>query len=245
MPKEEVLNEIFSDLLEKYPELENMIIYAKEFYIEDKRNIDEIKNEIDLLTKKYELMETMVNKDINEDIASKSILLIGPMGVGKSTVANKLSEKTNLERLSLDAEDILSDIYDNRDKFDNFKDFEFYLTVTVLTNINKPYIIDFGAGHSIYENPLMFLEFKKLMSKFSNVVLLMPSENKEESLEIINERISKRNIERYQFDDNRHFIESPCNYEVATITEYTNNKNVDEISDEILKQIEEKQKYGL
>lgn len=244
MEKEQYLDETFSKLLEEYPELESIIISAKEFYIEDKRDLSVIKNEIQLMIKKYHAMENLVNKDIDNEILEESIILIGPMGVGKSTISDELSKENNLERISLDNQKALKEFYEDKDMFLNFKDFEFYLMASVLTSLDKPKIIDFGAGHSIYENPLMFLEFKKLISRFSNVVLLMPCENKEESLRIINERISEKrdNTDIHKLNDNKHFVYSPYNYEVATITEYTNDKNKEEIVKEINEKIENKRR---
>lgn len=242
MEKEKYLNDVFSQILTQFPELEEIIIYAKEFYMEDKRDLEIIKREINIFIGKYIVMEKLVNKEIDKEIKEKTIILIGPMGVGKSTISKELSKQTNLEVISLDARDKLSNYYKNERKFDNFKEFEFYLTASVLTNLDSPKIIDFGAGHSIYENPLMFMEFKKLINNFENVVLLMPSENKEESLNIINERIKKRGVDDFKLKDNKHFIESPCNYEVATIFEYTSKKNIDEIISDIQFQIENKRR---
>lgn len=242
MEKEKFLDDIFSKILNQFPELENIIIYAKEFYIEDKRDLEIIKKEINIFIEKYVAMEKLINKEIDDEIKKKTIILIGPMGVGKSSISRELSRQTNLEVIPLDAEDKLSKYYDNRNHFDNFKEFEFYLMSSVLTNLDEPKIIDFGAGHSIYENPLMFMEFKKLISQFENVVLLMPSENKEESLKIVNERIKQRGVDDFKLKDNKHFIESNCNYEVATIIEYTNGKTIEQISSEIENKIENKRR---
>lgn len=79
-----------------------------------------------------------------------------------------------------------------------------------------------------------------LLSKFSNVVLLTPSEDKEESIAILNERKGIKSESSEDFD-NRHFVNMPCNYELATITQYTKDKLPDQIADEILEQINQKQ----
>lgn len=242
MNKEQYLDELFNRILNKHPELNSMLSYAKEFYMNDERDLYEIEKEIEEMIKKYEYMESLVNKSIDKNVLDNSIILIGPMCAGKSTISNDLANKTNLERISLDARDKLKKYYQEENKFSNFKDFELYLTASVLTNLDSPKIIDFGAGHSIYENPLMFMEFKKLIDKFSNVVLVMPSENKEESIQITTDRLIKRNgmPTNQKLEDNKHFIESPCNYEIATITEYTLNKDVNSISNDILKKIDMK-----
>lgn len=239
---EELLNEISNE----YPELSSeLFTLAKEKYYNDKRTKEEIKSEIYGQIKKYRLMEELISTPINEGVLVNSIILIGPMGVGKSTIAEELYEKTKLPKISLDDRNFLSSIYSQREKFDNFKDFEFYLTTRVLSGINQPTVIDFGAGHSIYENPLMFIEMKKFLSKFKNVVFLIPSQDKEISLNIVNQRLTKkRNVNKQQLNDNRHFVYSSCNESLATITEYTFNKSPEEIANDIIEQIHELQKQS-
>lgn len=239
---EELLNEISNE----YPELSSeLFTLAKEKYYNDNRTKEEIKSEIYGQIKKYRLMEELISTPINEGVLVNSIILIGPMGVGKSTIAEELYEKTKLPKISLDDRNFLSSIYSQREKFDNFKDFEFYLTTRVLSGINQPTVIDFGAGHSIYENPLMFIEMKKFLSKFQNVVFLIPSQDKEISLNIVNQRLTKkRNVNKQQLNDNRHFVYSPCNESLATITEYTFNKSPEEIANDIIEQIHELQKQS-
>lgn len=239
---EELLNEISNE----YPELPSeLFVLAKKIYSNDNRTKEEVKSEIYGQIKKYRLMEKLISTPINEEVLANSIILIGPMGVGKSTIAEKLYEKTKLPKISLDDRIFLSSIYSEREKFDNFKDFEFYLTTRVLSGINQPTVIDFGAGHSIYENPLMFIEMKKFLTKFQNVVFLIPSQDKEISLNIVNQRLTeKRNVNNQQLNDNRHFVYSPCNESLATITEYTFNKSPEEISNDIIEQIHELQKQS-
>ena len=89
----------------------------------------------------------------------------------------------------------------------------------------------------------MFLEMKSLISRFKNVILLIPSENKEESVAILNERKGIKSGSRQDFD-NRHFIDMPCNYELATIIEYTKDKTPEHISNEIINQISQKESYN-
>ena len=236
---EELLNEISNE----YPELPSeLFILARKIYSNANRTKEEIKSEIYGQIKKYKLMEELISVPINEDVLANSIILIGPMGVGKSTISEELYKKTNLPKVSLDDRNLLSNIYSERGKFDNFKDFEFYLTTRVLSSLKQPAVIDFGAGHSIYENPLMFIEMKKFLSRFQNIVFLIPTQDKETSLNIINQRlIDKRSVNNHQLNDNKHFVYSPCNESLATITEYTFNKSPEEISNDIIEQIHELQ----
>ena len=83
---------------------------------------------------------------------------------------------------------------------------------------------------------MMLSERDTLPRSFKNVVLLIPSDDKEESLTILNQRKKIESAsEREQ--DNRHFIYSPCNYELATITQYTKDKEPETITNEIINNI--------
>ena len=83
---------------------------------------------------------------------------------------------------------------------------------------------------------------KKLVTKFKNIELILPSKDLNESLQIINDRISARNGNNLnqRMLDNKHFIESPCNYELSTDIIYTNNRTLEEITAAILQSIEER-----
>ena len=211
----------------------------KQFYYKDNRSYEEIEKKIISLSEKLLLASNMVNKEIDQDILDKSIIIIGPMGAGKSSVGYLLSKRLSIPRISLDDRKGLSYLYEQQKNFDNLKEFEFFLTGTVLTNLSEPHVIDFGAGHSVYENKIMFNKMKQLISRFSNVILLMPCEDKEESLAIMNKRKGIEKGSRREFS-NKHFINIPCNYELSTITEYTKDKTVEEIVDEIIEKISSK-----
>ena len=81
----------------------------------------------------------------------------------------------------------------------------------------------------------MFYEFKKLISKFKNVNLILPSQNMEESLEILRERLKERDPMTYEeyHQINEHFIRAPYNYELAKNIVYTNGKDIKSIIEEI------------
>lgn len=81
---------------------------------------------------------------------------------------------------------------------------------------------------------------QSLISRFGNVILLMPSKDKEESITILNEMKEIKSGSRKDLD-NRHFVNMPCNYELATIIEYTKDKTPEQISNEILIQIKQKE----
>ena len=237
MKKEEIIN-LIDNLSKDFKNIPvELINIEKEKYLKDNRDINIIKSEIIDISDKIKEIESFINKDISKDVLENSIILIGPMGTGKSTISKMLSEDMNIDRISLDDRNKLKDLYQYERSFDNFKDFEFKLTGEVLTNLDRPYIIDFGAGHSVYEDQILFFEMKSLIDRFDNVFLIMPSEDKSESLEILNER---RNIEKNssKYFDNKHFVYSTYNEILAKDVIYTKNKSEREVALEIENSIE-------
>lgn len=237
--KQEKINFILKTLEKQLPDFpKEFIEQAKKFYLKDERSYTEICNEINSQIKKIKEMEKLTSKNIPEEVLKNSILMIGPMGIGKSTISNLISSLLNIPIISLDDRQKLVTYYSKRKEFSNFKDFEFFLTSSVLTELKESTIIDFGAGHSIYENPIMFYEFKRLISKFANIVYMIPSKDKEESIKILNEKLTYRNPDERVLNDNKHFVNMHCNDEVATIKIYTKDKSSEDICREIITKVQ-------
>ncbi len=228
------LFDTYSKFIKNIPQ--ELIETEKMRCLQDNRSFIEIGLDIYDIYTTIRKMESLVNKQVSDDVLNNSIILIGPLGAGKSTISNHLASTLDMPKISLDNRKQLSYLYQQRKNFKNNKEFEFFLTGSVLTNLSEPTIIDFGAGHSIYENPIMFLEIQQLIQQFHNVVLLMPSTDKEESLTILNQR---KKIEEgsNQERDNRHFLSSHCNYALKTITQYTKEKSPEEITSELLSKL--------
>ena len=171
------------------------------------------------------------------NIYEKSILLIGPSGAGKSTIAEELSKRTGMPRLCLDV--IANGMYKDRtlmSKFSTPDQFKEYLLKSALEGAQVPGVCDFGAGHSIYKDNIIFERIKNLLLPFNNIVLLLPTSDVGYSLEILNSRTTSIDGKRENLD----FLLSQCNEELATIIIYTNDKTPEEIADEILSMINEK-----
>lgn len=183
---------------------------------------------------------------MDDKIYSNSILLIGPMGTGKSTIANELANIKKLECINLDEirEGFLQAIRTyGIDPFSEkyihiTKQNELQLVQHILSNLTNPSIIDFAAGSTEPYNQESFDRIQSLFKKFKNVVLLLPSENIEESIEILTERIKARNNDDTKFlEQNIKFLKSPANKILATMTCFTKDKTPQETAREILEKI--------
>ena len=174
----------------------------------------------------------------NNEVYDKSIILIGPSGAGKSSVAEELSKITHMPRLSLDRISYDARKSGLRDQFDGEDSFNNYMIRTCLEKTlisGTPGVADFGAGHSVYNDEEIFRGIKEILSKFKNIVLLLPTPDIDTSLEIMARRSTG------EYDHNEQFIRSHCNRDLATMVVYENGRTPREVAEGILKQIEDRE----
>ncbi len=171
---------------------------------------------------------------MDKKLYEESIILIGPSGTGKSTVAEELHKKTNMPRLSIDRIENRAREIGLMEKFNNADQFNCYMISEVLWKAKQDNIygiVDFGAGHSVYDDNEIFEHIKLMLRPFKNIVLLLPYIDERKSLEIMEKRSTGKT------QDNQKFLESPCNKELATMIIYENDRQPAEIADEIISRI--------
>lgn len=175
-----------------------------------------------------------------------NIILIGPMGAGKSTIGELLANQLGIPQCSMDELrwDYYQEIgYDEalaKQKRETgglwslcqyWKPFEAYAVERVLSEYQNC-VIDFGAGHSVYEDTFLFQRVQKVLEPLPYVILLLPSPDLQESLQILNDR------NEYTPDGspniNEHFLSHPSNSLLAKFTVYTKDKTPQETCNEIL-----------
>ena len=161
----------------------------------------------------------------------KTIVLIGMMGSGKTTIGKLLGEKLTLRSIDIDViieqneKRTISEIFQNEgEKY--FRNIERETIKKIFTN--KDLIISLGGG--AFENQLT----QELLLKNSTVIYLKTSPN------VILKRI-KNNTNRPLLKNQMTvekiqsiILQRQKNYELANITILTNNKNTDKIVEEIL-----------
>ena len=177
---------------------------------------------------------------------STDIILIGPMGTGKSTQGKLLAEHLGLPQYSMDALrwEYYKEIgYDRETEqqigkaegmegvYRYWKPFEAHAVERILSD-HQNGVIDFGAGHSVFEDDALFLRIQKALAPYKNVVLLLPSPDLDESLRILQERSGGPAPQG--FDLNAHFVRHHSNHDLAKIVIYTQGKKPDQTRDDIL-----------
>ena len=167
---------------------------------------------------------------------SKSIVvLIGPMSAGKSTLAGMLAKKLGVPRVELDEvrQRFYGEIgYDEKHASDivgqegmlgliqYWKPFEAHAVERALEEFNNC-VMDFGAGHSVYEDPVLFERVQKALKPHKFVILVLPSPDLERSIQIVNQRFSELlvrevgKIDPELLDLNEHFVLRPSSQLLA------------------------------
>lgn len=189
-----------------------------------------------------------------------SILLIGPLGAGKSTIGRLLAEKLDLPQCSLDAlpleffnaqgfdmqrVEMLKKTQGARAAYLYMQEFG----VRVVEHILKEYrqhVIDFGAPYSTYEDDYSLERVKKAFAPYRNVVLLLPSPDLDESVRIVKERMAQRegHAELREWlrglrvetgvDYEELYVRHHSNFQLAQVVAYTKDKTPEQTRDEII-----------
>lgn len=186
------------------------------------------------------------------------IVLIGPMSVGKSTVAKLLSSKLSIPRFELDDvrqrfyteigydEKLASKIIGDEgleSLIRYWKPFEAYAVERAMEEFENC-VVDFGAGHSVYEDEELFSRVEEVLKPVKNVIQILPSPDLDQSVEIVNQRFSELlvrevgKIDHELLQLNEHFVRHPSNHLLAKKTIYTEDKKPAEIADEIINWIQ-------
>ena len=177
---------------------------------------------------------------------STDIILIGPIGAGKSTLGKLVAERLNLPQCSMDEvrwayyQELGYDeaVAKQREQQEGFwglyqywKPFEAYAVERLLAD-HTNCVIDFGAGHSVYEDEALFSRVQQILTPYQNIILLLPSPDLTEAVEILNDR--HEFLRDMQPNINEHFIKHHSNRDLAKFVVYTKGKTAEETCDEIL-----------
>jgi shikimate kinase len=177
----------------------------------------------------------------------ESIIFIGPIGAGKSTISKMVAEKLSLPCFSLDEEPHLAtsvgfdvwlykQIHDQKGllaAYEYRRSFYDRLVPLFLASHDHG-VLDFGGGHPIAPDPKKQETIKKALAPYEHIFLLMPTPNPEESIQILRRRnqipddVPDFNALYFQ-GGNRTF------WEIAKHVLYTNGKTPEETRDEVLR----------
>lgn len=179
------------------------------------------------------------------DPTAPLVILIGPIGTGKSTLGKLLAERLGRPQVSLDQirwdyykeigyDEAVQQELSEREGFAGvyryWKRFEAHAVARALQDHQRG-VLDFGGGHSVYEDEILFTQVATLLAPQPNVVLILPAPDLEESVAILKERNTPK-IEGVPIT--RYLVTHPGFRALATQTIYTKTKTPAESCAEIL-----------
>ena len=177
---------------------------------------------------------------------NSEIILIGPIGSGKTTVAELIYERTMLPHRSMDMlrwkyfEEIGYDRYIANEKFHKegfwglyryWKPFEAHAVKRLLEDF-KECVFDFGGSQTVYEDDELFGQVRGLLEPYPHVVLLMPTPDKDESIKILHARNAYATEDQWAV--NEFLVRHHSNYDLAKHIIYTDGKTPKDTSAEVL-----------
>lgn len=184
----------------------------------------------------------------SNDSFDSDVVLIGPPCAGKTTLAALLSIRLRCPHYSLDNEGWK---YYGEAGYDasqaksvreqgGFGAFVNYMqpfaahAVERFLGEHQNYVADFGAAHSVYDDRGLFERVARALARCKNVLLILPSGDREESLRILRER---PRMSIGGVDAILYVIDFHLRTKLAKRVVYTHDKRPDETADEIIRSL--------
>jgi energy-coupling factor transporter ATP-binding protein EcfA2 len=126
-----------------------------------------------------------------------TIIILGPQGVGKSTITKLLGEKLQMPVISSDEYINQGDWVIEKNRKEGWlkrKENEFSGAIKFLkTNLGKPVILDIGGSHGVWEGEQL-KEILSMISNYPNRFLILPTNDTQKSKEFLRSRLLKREM---------------------------------------------------
>jgi len=178
----------------------------------------------------------------------KPIILIGPIGVGKTTIGKLLAQKLSIPFFSLDEEekqhtvpvgydvtqyDFIKEQQGSLAAYEYARGFFDEAVVRFFAEHNNG-VFDLGGGHPVVPDPKKQQRIKKVLEPYRNIFLLMPTQDVAESLDILRKR---NEVAEGEDDFNVLYFKDKTFWDIAKFVMYTEGKTPKETCKEILEKL--------
>jgi len=173
-----------------------------------------------------------------------TIILIGPIGVGKSTQAKLLSEELGMPRCSYDdvkgkywkelgvSQKMVCDIKNKQGTYamlsymNEFKS----KTVNLIVRDHPEHVIDFGGGAQTFDEPHQIERVRQVFDPIADIFLLLPSKDLATNIDVLPGL-------KEDYAINAYLIIHPTNELFAKKKIYTLGKTPEETKQDILNKV--------
>lgn len=187
-----------------------------------------------------------------------TVVLIGPMCAGKSSTAKILAERLGRQYVDLDElrwayyreldayEELVALLKSGKmgllEQYHHWKPFEAHAAERVVQDYPNC-VLDFGAGHGVYEDETLLARVKQALATVAHVILLLPAPDVVAATAVLNTRFARLlqevagtvNPEALQL--NEHFVKHPSSRRLATQIVYTGDLMPEAVAEMILQKI--------
>jgi adenylate kinase family enzyme len=188
------------------------------------------------------------------------IIITGPYGIGKSTVARLVADRLGWQCCSLDdidvywgylkeMDDFNSDIEDNIKKLDmhspEWQPYHAWVIESCLTRYspNQNCVYDLGGTYTVFSDKQIAKQVEQVLSLYPNRVLLLPAQDADESLKFLLKHRKRKPTACFISEErltaiHNYVLSSETIYSLTTVVIFTKGKSPKDICHEILSHIQ-------
>jgi len=180
---------------------------------------------------------------------------MGPYGAGKTTLAERIARLLEWPRLSLDEmqrtylkemnnfAQVEQVMHKEKSTSPLLQPYHAYVVERAFQDLQRSpqaHVVEFGYGHSVYEDSTYISRVTEALSRYPNTFLIVPSPDPQEAADLLYGNIMSHPLKRYVatretiYEINEHAVRLYSRYPLAKHVVYTKGSTAEQTCDYIL-----------